>query len=284
MTDVSNANTERTPLKLLRQVVSLGALILALAHLVWPSLAIDAITLALMVIAILPWLAPLVKSLKIPGGWKVEFQELQKAASRAESAGLLAAEPSPSEKAFSFQSIAKRDANLALAGLRIEIEKRLSQLAEAHGLRGDRPLGIGQLLRILTQSEVLTTEERSVLADMVNMLNAAVHGASVDSRSADWAIDIGPRLLTSLDERVAEATLTSEDITLLKEITSSHEGFHMTHSDESIKRLDNANLISLHSSSEGAFVRATSKGKRYAIEGIPLTCRSTRTAQKRAAP
>ena len=77
------AQSERPSLKRLRQVVSLGALLLALAHIVWPQLAIDAVALALIVIAILPWLAPLVKSLELPGGWKVEFQELQRAASRA---------------------------------------------------------------------------------------------------------------------------------------------------------------------------------------------------------
>ena len=118
---------------------------------------------------------------------KIEFQELQKAALRAESAGLLAAEPSWSEASFSFQSVANLDPNLALAGLRIEIEKRLSLLAQAYGLDGGRSMGIGQLFRALTKAEVLTSEERSVLADMTNMLNAAVHGATVDSRTADWA-------------------------------------------------------------------------------------------------
>ena len=183
----------------------MGALLLALAHIIWPQLAIDAVALALIVIAILPWLAPLVKSLELPGGWKVEFQDLQKAASRAETAGLLAAEPSQQEAAFSFQSIASRDPNLALAGLRIEIEKRLSQLADIHALNSRRPMGVGQALRALAQAEVLTNEERSILSDMVNMLNSAVHGAVVDSRAAAWAIDVGPRLLTSLDERVVEA-------------------------------------------------------------------------------
>lgn len=197
---------ERLPLRRLRQVVSLGALLLAFAHIVWPALAIDAIALALIVIAILPWLAPLVKSLELPGGWKVEFQELQKTASRAESAGLLAAVPTEPEISFSFQSIANRDPILALAGLRIEIEKRLALLVEAHSLNtGRRPLGVGQLLRMLAQAEVLTNEERSILADMVNLLNAAVHGAEVDARMAAWAIDVGPRLLASLDERVKEA-------------------------------------------------------------------------------
>ncbi len=66
-------------------------------------------------------------------------------------------------------------------------------------------MGIGQLLRDLTQREVLTNDEHSILADMVNMLNAAVHGAIVDRRSADWAIDVGSRLLTSLDERIEDA-------------------------------------------------------------------------------
>lgn len=193
------------PLKNLRQFISLCALTLALTHIIWPQLAIDAIALVLIVIAIIPWLAPLVKSLKLPGGWEVEFQDLQKVASRAETAGLLAAETSSKETAFSFQSIANQDPNLALAGLRIEIEKRLSLLAEIHNLSQRRPLSVGQALRALAQAEVLTHEERSILADMVNMLNAAVHGAQVDSSAATWAIDIGPRLLTSLDERVSEA-------------------------------------------------------------------------------
>jgi hypothetical protein len=196
------------PLKRLRQVITLCALLLALAHLIWPNVAIDAITLALVVIAILPWLAPLVKSLELPGGWKVEFQELQKATIRADTAGLLAAEPSRDEEFFSFQSISKRDPNLALAGLRIEIEKRLSKLAEVSGIEQRRPMGIGQLLRALAKREVLNKDERYILADMVNMLNAAVHGAEVDRRSADWAIDVGPRLLTALDERIEEAVQT----------------------------------------------------------------------------
>ena len=204
----SELQPERLSLKRLRQAVSLGALLVALAHIIWPRLAIDAVALVLIVIAILPWLAPLVKSLELPGGWKVEFQELQKAASRAETAGLLAPETTEPEVLFSFQSIANRDPVLALAGLRIEIEKRLVLLTEAHNLNaGRRSLGVGQLLRLLAQAEVLTNEERSILADMVNLLNSAVHGAEVDPRAAAWAIDVGPRLLTSLDERVKEAPL-----------------------------------------------------------------------------
>lgn len=203
---MTNAADQPSPasnaLKRLRQAVTLGALLLALVHVMWPELAIDTVTLALIVIAILPWITPLVKSLELPGGWRVEFQELQKVASRVETAGLLLSPAATSAFApeFTFQTIAERDPNLALAGLRIELEKRLVRLAEIKGLEV-RSYGIGQLLRLLAKHEVLTQDEQSALADMVGLLNSAVHGAAVDPRAAEWAMNIGPRLLASLDQR-----------------------------------------------------------------------------------
>jgi hypothetical protein len=208
MDDPADAVNKPTSFKWLRIAISATAVLLGVVHVVWPGLSVDAVTLGLLVVAMLPWLTPLVKSLELPGGWKIEFRDLQRAASRADTAGLLAAEPSGVELGFSFESVATRDPNLALAGLRIEIEKRLSLLAQAHGLDTGRPMGIGQLLRALSQADVLSAEERSILADMTNMLNSAVHGAEVDSRGAGWAIDVGPRLLTSLDERIEEAKRT----------------------------------------------------------------------------
>lgn len=203
---------EKTTLKginRLRWVVTILALLAAVAHLAWPGVKVDAVTIALLAIAVLPWLAPLVKSVELPGGVKIELQELQNAASRADSAGLLAEpERAEREEQFSFETVAARDPNLALAGLRIEIERRLDRLARAHDLSADMPMGVGQLLRALASSDVLTQGERSVLADMISLLNEAVHGADVDPRAAEWALDVGPRLLASLDERVAEGADT----------------------------------------------------------------------------
>ena len=65
-------------MKHLRQIITLGALLLALMHVIWPALAIDAVTVFLIAISILPWLADLVKSLEFPGGWKVEFPEVSR--------------------------------------------------------------------------------------------------------------------------------------------------------------------------------------------------------------
>jgi len=174
----------------------------ALAHVVFPSLAIDAIALLLIVVAVVPWLAPLFKSLELPGGWKVEFQELQKVAAKADDAGLLSPPVAPAIE-YAFQSVADRDPNLALAGLRIELEKRLVRLAQLHDV-GTRMQGMALLLAELARRGILSEDEESVLADLVHLLNAAVHGAAVDPRATEWAMEVGPQLIQSFEEKLAE--------------------------------------------------------------------------------
>lgn len=195
----------------IRLVVTLAALVLALVHILFPNIAIDGVALTLIVIAIVPWLAPLFRSLELPGGWKVEFQDLQKVAAKADDAGLLvrpaaaaphaagdAVEASPQ---YAFQSVADRDPNLALAGLRIELEKRLVELCRQHGI-GTSMQGMGRLLRELAKIGVLNADEEAVLADLVHMLNAAVHGAEVDPRATEWAMDVGPQLILAFEEKL----------------------------------------------------------------------------------
>lgn len=188
-------------LRRLQVGITLCTLLVALAHLIWPKLTIDAITVTLLFIALVPWLAPLFKSLEFPGGWKIEFQDFERARVKADKAGLLArvAVVQP-QKRYSFQNVAKEDPKLALAGLRIEIEKRLTEIAESNGLQTEK-FGVGNLLRILGERELLSQEQRSVLADMVGLLNAAVHGGDIDERATEWAFDVGPRLLDALESK-----------------------------------------------------------------------------------
>jgi hypothetical protein len=177
--------------------VTLISLCLAAAHVLWPTLRIDAVTLGLLIVAVLPWLAPIFKSLEFPGGWKIQFQDLQRVADRAEQAGILL--PVMEKPRFAFQSAADADPNLALAGLRIEIEKRLVAIAEASGIEV-RNRGIGQLLRALTERQILDPSAAAALRDMSALLNSAVHGATVEPFAVEWAMETGPRVLAGLDE------------------------------------------------------------------------------------
>jgi hypothetical protein len=58
-------------------IITVAALALAAVHIIVPNANIDAITLTLLVIAVVPWLAPILKTVELPGGWKFEFRELK---------------------------------------------------------------------------------------------------------------------------------------------------------------------------------------------------------------
>ena len=185
----------------LRLTITVLAVLLAIVRLGWPSVAIDATTLTLLAIALIPWLAPLFTSVELPGGLKVEFRDLERAGRRAEQVGLITLESTNQTTTYPFQTVASEDPNLALAGLRIEIERRLKELAEARSIDLPSNTGIGRIVQTLDESQVLGPEERSVLMDLIGLLNRAVHGAEVDSRAASWALDVGPQLLDSLGRR-----------------------------------------------------------------------------------
>lgn len=61
----------------LRYGITIAALVLAIAHLIWPGLKIDAVSVTLLFIALIPWLSPIFKSLKFPGGWEIQFQDIK---------------------------------------------------------------------------------------------------------------------------------------------------------------------------------------------------------------
>jgi hypothetical protein len=58
-------------------VVTAVAVLAAVAHILWPNVKIDTITVLLAVIALLPWLGELLESIELPGGWKVKYHSLE---------------------------------------------------------------------------------------------------------------------------------------------------------------------------------------------------------------
>lgn len=63
---------------------SLAAVLIALAHVIWPRLRIDAITVALLAIAVAPWLGGLFESIELPGGWTLRYRQLAARVDRAQ--------------------------------------------------------------------------------------------------------------------------------------------------------------------------------------------------------
>lgn len=176
----------------------------------FPHLLIDTTTIVLIVLAALPWLSELIESAELPGGWKIKFRSLQDIAEKSTQIGLAeSALSKQDQETYSFQLVSPDDPNLALAGLRIEIEKRLKSLAEAHDI-GTRMRGVGSLMNDLYAKGVIGTEERSLIADLIGTLNQAVHGAKIERDGANWAMEFGPRLLRSLDRRIDRGQVSRE--------------------------------------------------------------------------
>jgi hypothetical protein len=197
------------PRHLTHILITAAAFGVVLVHLLWPKLNLDAVSVTFLVIAVLPWLGTVFKKLELPGGLKIEYADLRKAEKAAEEAGLLTAssatEVAPEPAAL---AMAREDPNLALVSVRIEIERRLRDIALASGIEAER-MGIGQLLRALEQRQAIGAGEASALRDMVGTLNDAAHGAQVDREAANWALERGPLLLAALD-RIAEGRRVDE--------------------------------------------------------------------------
>jgi hypothetical protein len=190
-------------------IITAIAALLAVGHAWFPEIKIDAITVTLLGIAVLPWLGPLFKSVELPGGVKVEYQELERAGKKVEESGLISPEPAlrPMQKhEYSFQAVSGNDPNLALSGLRIEIESRLKELAEKRKIK-THGYGVNNLTRSLEKTGVLSHEEAASIRDLLPLLNQAAHGAKVEDSAFGWAMDFGPRVLGALEDRLGETTV-----------------------------------------------------------------------------
>ena len=92
-----------------------------------------------------------------------------------------------------------KDPNVALVGIRIEIEKRLNLLAELNGIEMSNK-SLRYKLQRLEQLGVVPPEVSSGLNDLVSMGNKAAHGADVAPEVAAWVMDNGPQVISILDE------------------------------------------------------------------------------------
>lgn len=193
--------------KIIKIIITVIGVSLAIAHLVLPDIKIDLITVFLIAIAVIPWIESLFKSVELPGGLKLEFQDLQRLELEAKESGLINKESEEIQnsefenKNYTFIELAQSNPTLALVSLRIEIERRLRQIAEKYSVES-RQYSMSRQLQTLTEKGIITSEENSTLRDMLHTLNQAAHGIEFDQRTADWIIENGPLIVNSLESKM----------------------------------------------------------------------------------
>ncbi len=182
----------------MKLAMTTGAVAVIVARLLWPDLHLDAVTLGLMVIAVLPWLSPLIKSAEFPGGWKIEFQEVKAAGDKITAKALPSAKAGYEGYAPTVV-VSPADPNLALVGVRIEIEKRLRNLAQPNDIPVDQ--SAFRLARALHERGVLNDDEFGGLRQLIDAGNRAAHGAVVSPNVGAWVQDFAPEVLAALDAK-----------------------------------------------------------------------------------
>ena len=127
-------------LKYIGPIVTFFSVILIAAHAFFPEITIDNITLALIVIIVFSWLIPNVQTIKLPGGTELTLRKfatkLEEDSARSEliQPQRVLAETPPSKDETLRWILLQSDPNLALASLRLDIEKTLRQIADVKKL------------------------------------------------------------------------------------------------------------------------------------------------------
>jgi len=99
-------------------------------------------------------------------------------------------EPSPSGLDMNrYFELAQQDPNLALAGLRMEVDILARNLARGFKLDVSPRDSAGELLRRLLDRRAITANQYGLAQQIIRLCNAAVHGTRVSREEAEAVID-----------------------------------------------------------------------------------------------
>jgi hypothetical protein len=190
----------------LKIIITITAVGLATVHIIYPKINIDYITVILMGMALIPWVEPLFKSVGLPGGINFRFQDLEILETEAEEAGLISLDNYNNESVtltpkYDFIEIADKNPELAILSLRIEIEKKLRQLATFNNITTAN-LSANGILEQLEQKKILNQNESTVLKKMLPLLNRAAHKTVNDKRLSNWVLEKGPSIINNLEKKI----------------------------------------------------------------------------------
>jgi hypothetical protein len=103
----------------------------------------------------------------------------------------LGLQPSPSGLDLGYyRNLAKEDPNLALAGLRMEIEILAKNLAKGFSVPVEQKEPVSTVLRKLYEGGKITTEQFQLTMKILKLCNAAVHGRKISMEEAEAVIDV----------------------------------------------------------------------------------------------
>lgn len=210
--------------------ISFGiALVLLADHSVKTGyLNVDSTSILLLVVMLISPFIAAIKKIKF-GDFEAEIdiEEIRKIKSEAEKTLSESQEdredvdvPEIYATSDAIRSLAGTDPVIALAKIRIELEKVLGQLSRFSSIKATG-VSLGTLINKLANQEVIRPDVGKSLREVIAVCNRAIHGEAISTEGATTIIDVGVELLEEL-YWLARAQAT-EGAIVEKEIITSEE-------------------------------------------------------------
>jgi len=175
-------------------IITIIGIALIIVHGLWSDIfKVDYFTLIIFLILSIPFLSQFLKRAKVPGA-EFEFREeiestkkvVQQSVEKAKSKTEGKSKPLPFET-FNLQMVKKlldSDHVLALASLRIEIERKLRLALKSFKLPIRTRDALSDIIEALMKEGVLSSEQVTALRKIIDMCNKAIHGYYVSEDEA----------------------------------------------------------------------------------------------------
>lgn len=194
-------------------IVFLIALALLISHVVgWKGITVDTTTLLLLALLLVSPFIEQLRKIKV-GEFEAEIapNEVEKVKSEVDKrlgTGEVREPITPKVRSVSesLLDLLDRDHVLALAKLRIELERALTRLhlLATPTARQRRHAGLNRIVGDLVRSGILPAQLSGQLREVISLCNRAVHGEYVRPADARSILDIGIRIMEEIDSILEE--------------------------------------------------------------------------------
>lgn len=212
-------------------IIAIAASALLICHsLQIATITVDTTSLVLVVLILLSPFVAAIKRIKI-GEFEAEIDPKEvKRVTEDVATKIPAPEPTEAMVAgrdhpavITIRELAKTDLIVALAQLRIELEKTLRRLyrRSSHSQVESRSAPLHKIIRDLAAREVIPHDLESSIRDVVALCNRAIHGEFIRDEDARAVINAGAELLLACERSVREygvahpiekATITNTEV------------------------------------------------------------------------
>ncbi|QMA54756.1 hypothetical protein HVW49_00130 [Escherichia fergusonii] len=198
----------------------LSTLLLSVHTFKFMEINVDSTSILLLIIILTcPFIAS-VRKIKY-GDFEAEIdpKEIQKIKTEAEkNAGLKESDDEIRPEIYttteSIRDLASSDPVIALAKVRIELEKVLNKLARIAGIEIKRPV-LGMLVKTLSNHEIISSGIGKSLTEVIGICNRAMHGEVISEDSANTIVSLGIELIEdlywSVQEQISSGSIVSEE-------------------------------------------------------------------------